>query len=88
MSKMGRVKQSIDLHGKNLDEAEMLVEKYLDDAILARMNEIVINHGRGSGVLREGIRRMLRKNRHVKKFRDGNFDEGGDGVTIVTLSEK
>ena len=88
MSKMGQVKQSIDLHGKNLDEAEMLVEKYLDDAILARMHEIVINHGRGSGILRDGIRRMLKRNKHVKKFREGDFDEGGDGVTIVTLSDK
>jgi DNA mismatch repair protein MutS2 len=88
MSKMGHVKQSIDLHGKNLDEAEMLVDKYLDDAILARMHEIVINHGRGSGILRDGIRKMLRKSKHVKSFRDGSFDEGGDGVTIVTLSEK
>ena len=88
MSKMGRVKQSIDLHGKNLDEAELMVDKYLDDAILARMHEIVINHGRGSGILRDGIRRMLKKNKHVKSFRDGNFDEGGDGVTIVTLSDK
>ena len=88
MAKMGQVKQSIDLHGKNLDEAEMLVEKYLDDAILARMHEIVINHGRGSGILRTGIRKMLRNNKHVAKFRNGDANEGGDGVTIVTLSDK
>ena len=85
VSKMGATKPSIDLHGKNLDEAEMMVEKYLDDAILARMHEVVICHGRGSGVLRSGIRKMLKKNKHVAGFRDGGFDEGGDGVTVVTL---
>ena len=88
VAKMDQVSPSIDLHGKNLDEAEMLVEKYLDDAMLARMHEVVLNHGRGSGVLREGIRRMLKGHKHVKKFRNGDFDEGGDGVTVVTLSDK
>jgi DNA mismatch repair protein MutS2 len=86
--KMGVVSPSIDLHGKALDEAEMLVEKYLDDAILARMHEVVICHGRGEGILRQGIRRMLKKNKHVAKFRAGDYDEGGDGVTVVTLSNK
>jgi DNA mismatch repair protein MutS2 len=86
--KMGGVSPSIDLHGKALDEAEMLVEKYLDDAILARMHEVMICHGRGEGILREGIRRMLKKNKHALKFRAGNYDEGGDGVTVVTLSNK
>ena len=86
--KMGVVSQSIDLHGKNLEEAEMLVEKYLDDAILARMHEVMICHGRGEGVLREGIRRMLKRNKHVAKYRSGDFNEGGEGVTIVTLSGK
>ncbi|MDR0875740.1 MAG: Smr/MutS family protein [Clostridiales Family XIII bacterium] len=86
--KMGACSPSIDLHGMPLDEAERLVEKYLDDAILARMHEVMICHGRGEGILREGIRRMLKKNKHAAKFRAGDFDEGGDGVTIVTLSNK
>ncbi|MDR1797047.1 MAG: endonuclease MutS2 [Clostridiales Family XIII bacterium] len=87
VSKMDTIGPSIDLHGKNLDEAEMLVDKYLDDAVLARMHEVAINHGRGSGVLREGLRRFLKRHGHVKSFRPGRFDEGGDGVTIVTLVE-
>jgi DNA mismatch repair protein MutS2 len=86
--KMDACSPSIDLHGMPLDEAERLVEKYLDDAILAHMHEVMICHGRGEGILREGIRRMLKKNKHAAKFRAGNFDEGGDGVTIVTLSNK
>jgi len=88
VSKMGSISPSIDLHGKNLDEAEMLVEKYLDNAMLARMHEVIICHGRGTGVLRDGIRRMLKGHKHVAKYRNGDFDEGGDGVTVVTLSNK
>jgi len=88
ISKMDSISPSIDLHGMNLDEAELLVEKYLDDALLARMHEVVICHGRGSGILRDGIRKMLRGHKHVKKYRKGDFDEGGDGVTVVTLADK
>ncbi|MDR3304907.1 MAG: Smr/MutS family protein [Clostridiales Family XIII bacterium] len=88
LSKMDGISASLDLHGKNLDEAEMLVDKYLDDAVLARMHEVSINHGRGEGILRNGVRRLLKGHKHVAKFRSGDFDEGGDGVTIVTLSNK
>ena len=87
-TKMDSISPSIDLHGKNLDEAEMLVDKYLDNALLAGLNEVSINHGRGEGVLKNGIRRMLKGHKHVTKFRPGRFDEGGEGVTIVTLSNK
>jgi len=87
-AKMGNVHASINLHGMNLDEAERAVDKYLDDAVLAHMNEVVLNHGRGSGVLRDGLRAMLKGHRHVVKFRNGEFDEGGDGVTVVTLSDR
>ena len=85
ISKMDRAGASIDLHGKNLDEAELLVDKYLDDASLARMHEVMICHGRGGGILRTGIRKFLKGHPHVAAFRPGHFDEGGDGVTIVTL---
>jgi DNA mismatch repair protein MutS2 len=85
---MDSIAPSIDLHGETLEEAERRVEKYLDDAVLARMHEVMICHGRGSGALRDGVRRLLRGHKHVRSFRPGHFDEGGDGVTIVTLTER
>ncbi|MDR0852981.1 MAG: endonuclease MutS2 [Clostridiales Family XIII bacterium] len=87
-AKMDHISPSIDLHGKQLDEAVLLVDKYLDDAVLAGLGEVLINHGHGEGILRSGIRRMLKGHNHVRSFRSGDFDEGGDGVTVVTLSRR
>jgi DNA mismatch repair protein MutS2 len=84
-SKANSVSSSIDLHGYKLDDAILEVDKYIDDAVLAGYGEVAIVHGRGEGILRSGIRWSLRDNRHVRKFRSGGPDEGGDGATIVTL---
>lgn len=75
----------VDLRGMNLDEAIMKVDKYLDDALMSNLNEVQIIHGKGTGVLRDGITKFLKKHRHIKTSRLGNFNEGGDGVTIVTF---
>jgi DNA mismatch repair protein MutS2 len=83
--KIVNISGSIDLHGKNLDEAELIVDKYLDDAFLAGLPEVVIVHGRGAGILRSGLRRMLSGHRHVKKTRPGGPEEGGEGTTVVTI---
>ena len=79
--------QSINVVGKNLDEAEMEVDKYLDDAFMAGLSEVSIIHGRGAGILKEGLSRMLRSHKHVDKIRKGTYQEGGDGVTIATLKK-
>ena len=84
-SKITTVSSSLDVHGENLDDAEHRVDKYLDDAFLAGLGEVAIVHGRGEGILREGLRRMLKRHRHVKKIRPGGPGEGGEGATIVTL---
>ena len=84
-SKITTVTGSIDVHGQNLDEAERTVDKYLDDAFLAGLGEVSVVHGRGEGILRSGLRKMLKSHRHVKKIRPGNPAEGGEGCTIVTL---
>ena len=76
---------SINVVGKNLDEAMMDVDKYLDDAFMAGLKEVSIIHGRGAGILREGLSKMFKSHKHVAGFRKGNYNEGGDGVTIVRL---
>ncbi|MFA9424639.1 MAG: Smr/MutS family protein, partial [Sedimentibacter sp.] len=89
-SRMVKLKTStispvIDLRGLNLDEALFELDKYLDDAFMSNLNEIQVIHGKGMGILRIGITQFLKKHKHVKESRLGNFNEGGDGVTIVTF---
>ncbi|MBR5231457.1 MAG: endonuclease MutS2 [Clostridia bacterium] len=79
------VRMECDVRGMALDEALMEVERYLDEAVMAGMNEVSIVHGKGTGILRQGIQRHLKTYPHVKSYRSGVYGEGEMGVTIVTL---
>ena len=79
------VSSECDVRGMSLEEALSAVGLYLDEAVLAGLNEVFIIHGKGTGILRAGIQQDLRKNKHVKSFRRGVYGEGEDGVTVVTL---
>ena len=79
------VSTSVDVRGKNLDDALMDVEKYIDDAFLSGLSEVTIIHGRGGGILSKGIRQRLREMNNVSEYHRGAYNEGGEGVTVVKL---
>lgn len=79
------IKNEIDIRGYNVDEAIMDLDKYIDDAYIAGVKTAEIIHGKGTGVLRDGVRSYLKGNKHVKSFRTGGFSEGGEGVTIIEM---
>lgn len=83
MSKSFQVSAEINLLGKTVDEAVAALDKYLDDAYLAHLKSVRIVHGKGTGALRKGVHDYLRRQKHVKSFRLGEFGEGDAGVTIV-----
>lgn len=85
LSSRSDISMRLDLHGMTVDEALIEVDRYLDDAFLAGLKEVSIVHGRGTGVLRRSVRDYLRTHSHVRTMRAGEYDEGGDGATIVTL---
>ncbi len=84
-NKTMQVQTSINVQGENLDDAVMRVEKYIDDSFIAGMKEVTIIHGRGEGILMKGIQNILKTHKQVASFRYGNYNEGGQGVTIVEL---
>ncbi len=86
-TKAQTVSPTLQVRGQNLDEAVDNVAKYIDDAFMAGLPAVTIIHGRGEGVLMKGIREELRHNKHVDKYRKGNYNEGGDGVTVVELKK-
>jgi DNA mismatch repair protein MutS2 len=79
------VPMSLNLHGYNVEDAMIEIDKYLDDAFLSGLSEVSINHGKGTGVLRKGVQDFLRRHPHVASFRRGEYGEGDSGVTIVTI---
>ena len=85
MSKSFSVSPEINLIGMTVDEAIPVLDKYLDDAYLAHLPSVRVVHGRGTGALKAGVHRHLKKLKYVREFRLGDFGEGDTGVTIVTF---
>ena len=83
--KAATISPEINLIGMNVDEACSVLDKYLDDAYLSRLPSVRVVHGRGTGALRAGIHKYLKRLKYVKEFHLGEFGEGDSGVTIVTF---
>lgn len=83
IDKKARFSNKINIRQMTVREAQIRVEKYLDDAFLLNVSPIYIIHGKGKGILRENVAQMLSKLPYVKSYRYGEPREGGDGITVV-----
>ena len=84
-ARLMHVPTEIDLRGMESLEAVLAAERYLDSASMAKLKTVTIIHGKGTGALREAVRRMLKTNKLVKSWRQGLYGEGEAGVTVVEL---
>ena len=75
----------VDLRGMSQDEAIAALDRYLDDAVLAKLPSVRIIHGKGTGVLRKAVQQHLKRSKRIKSVRLGVYGEGEDGVTIAEL---
>jgi DNA mismatch repair protein MutS2 len=85
-AKVQDISRQIDIRGMMVEEAESVLDKYIDDAILAGLNRIIVIHGKGTGALRKGVRIYLKNHHYVRDISIGELNEGGDGATVVQLS--
>lgn len=83
MAKAITISPEINLIGKTVDEALGLLDKYLDDAYLAKLHQVTVIHGMGTGALRNAVQNHCKKCKYVKSYRMGEYGEGGYGVTVV-----
>jgi DNA mismatch repair protein MutS2 len=84
-ARMANFRITIDVRGKRADETELLIQRYIDEAIMLHVSEVSILHGKGNGVLRSIIRNYLGGIPEVKQFSDASPENGGSGITLVTL---
>ena len=79
------VPSQVDLRGMMTDEAIAALERFLDTAMMGKLETVTIIHGKGTGAVRNAVRTYCRRSRYVKSFRPGRYGEGEDGVTVVEL---
>ncbi len=87
LSKMKTFKNELSLRQFSVEDAKLRLEKYLDDAYLLGISPVYIIHGKGKGILRNEVRKLLDNIPYIKSFKSGNVSEGGIGVTIVYLKK-
>ncbi|NBI11417.1 endonuclease MutS2 [Colidextribacter sp. OB.20] len=79
------VPSQVDLRGMMTDEAVANLERFLDTAMMGKLETVTIVHGKGTGAVRSAVRAYLKRSRYVKSFRPGRYGEGEDGVTVAEL---
>ena len=84
--KMTAMASEIDLRGMDTVEAICVLDRYMDEAMRAKLSSVRIIHGKGTGALRQAVHQSLKRNKFVKKFRLGVYGEGEDGVTIAEFA--
>ena len=84
-AKSKNISSEINLIGRTVDEAILLLDKYLDDVYLARLKEVRIIHGKGTGILRDAVRKYLQNSKHVIEYREADYTEGGSGATVAVI---
>ena len=77
----------VDIRGMDKMEGIMVVDRYIDEAILSGIDVVTVIHGKGTGVLRDAVHSHFRKHPNIESFRVGTFGEGENGVTIATLKK-
>ena len=82
------VTDEVRLRQLTVDEALLILDKYLNDAFMAGLYQVKVIHGKGTGTLRQAVREQLARHPLVKSYRPGEYGEGGAGVTIVELVQK
>ena len=75
----------LNLLGMNVEEANMEVDRFIDNAVMSGQTTLYLIHGKGTGTLRTGVQAHLRRHPNVKSYRLGNYGEGEAGVTVVEL---
>ena len=79
------VQRTLDIRGKMVGEILPDVDKFLDDGVMSGLNELMLIHGKGTGALRSGIRDHLKKHPHVQSIAIAEYNEGGNGATVIKL---
>lgn len=87
LSKIKTFRNEISIRQLTIEEARPVLEKYLDDAYLLGVSPVHIIHGKGKGILRDEVRKLLDNIPYIKSFRSGDTSEGGIGVTVVYLKK-
>lgn len=85
VSKAERVSSKLDLRGDRYEDAQRKLDKYLDDVFLARLKQVEVIHGKGTGAIRDAVHDILKEHPHISSYRLGRQEEGGSGVTIISL---